>query len=412
MKRLVLVGAGHAHARVLREFASRAPRDAEIVLASSVVQAPYSGMMPGWLAGHYRWEDCTIDFGRLAQAAGARLVRADACGLDPDRRELTLEDGTRLDYDLLSLNVGSTLRPPALPGSIVLPLRPLACLRERWRDWCAALPSLPNRPLRIAMVGGGAAGVEMLLAAQWRLARIAPTREFQFALYTRSDRLLPAAPPDVSARLSALCAARGIELHYNQSVDAGGHALDRTPDLIFWAAGAQAVSWLRSTRLAADAHGFIEIDPALRSTSHSNVFAVGDCAGWKTPLPKAGVYSVRMGPVLAANLRNAAESRPLRAYRPQARFLALISAGDRRAVASWGPFSFSGEWVWRWKDWIDRRFIQRYALDQAPPGCRDARRRPGDPPLQRRQRKRTAGTATNVKTPMRNDAAALNVGNC
>jgi len=368
MKRLVLVGAGHAHARVLREFALHPPSDIELTLVSSVVQAPYSGMMPGWLAGHYRWDECTIDFAALVDAAGGRLIRSDARALDPDRRELTLDDGTRLGYDLLSLNVGSTLTPPAFEGTTVLPLRPLSRLHEQWEAWCTSLSTLPDRPLHVAAVGGGAAGVEILLAAQWRLARIAPARSFRFTLYTNADRLLPGSGRSVSKRLAALCEARGIELKFNTRIDSAIHRLEPTPDLLFWAAGAQAVSWLQNCGLATDAQGYVQVDSTLRSGSHANVFAVGDCAGWQSPLPKSGVYSVRMGPVLADNLRRAAASRPLQTYRPQARFLALISTGDHHAIASWGPFTFSGAWVWRWKDHIDRGFIRRYTIDSNAQG--------------------------------------------
>jgi NADH dehydrogenase FAD-containing subunit len=91
------------------------------------------------------------------------------------------------------------------------------------------------------------------------------------------------------------------------------------------------------------------------------VFGAGDCVNeLGHPLPKAGVFAVRAGPVLAANLRAALDAKPLQPHLPKKRFLALVSTGDRNAVAAWNGFSWSGGWVWRWKDRIDRAWIARY----------------------------------------------------
>lgn len=366
MKRVILVGTGHAHARVLRDFAQRPLHGIELVLASSVVRAPYSGMMPGWLTGRHCWDECTIDFMSLVETAGGRLMQADACALDPNRRELTLDCGSRLGYDLLSLNVGSTLNPPVFEGTTVLPLRPLWRLRSQWETWCSALAALPDRALHIAAAGGGAAAVEMLLAAQQRLARIAPARRFSYRLYTRADRLLPGATRRASARLAALCQARGMELSFNVRIDEDNPIPSQKPDLLLWATGAQAHPWLRNSGLATDAAGFVRVDSSLRSISHANIFAAGDCAAFAEPLPKSGVYAVRQGPMLAANLRAALEGQAPRAYRPQGRAMALLNLGDGSAMGLWGPFSAEGKWIMNWKDRIDRRFIQRHTLIAVP----------------------------------------------
>jgi NADH dehydrogenase FAD-containing subunit len=134
-----------------------------------------------------------------------------------------------------------------------------------------------------------------------------------------------------------------------------GRAL--SADCVFWATAAQAHRWPRASALLTDDAGFVKINRALRSISHPNVFAVGDCASWHKPLPKAGVYAVRMGPVLAHNLRAAIAGKDLLSYRPQRRFLTLIGTGDENAVASWGVFGVEGKWVWRWKQSIDQRFL-------------------------------------------------------
>lgn len=114
----------------------------------------------------------------------------------------------------------------------------------------------------------------------------------------------------------------------------------------------------------------MRIDEQLRSVSHPQVFATGDCASWAgQALPKAGVHAVRMGPVLASNLRAAlrapAAAGDLRVHRPQPRFLALLATGDGRAIASRGPFGAEGAWAWRWKHRIDRRFLKQFITAQA-----------------------------------------------
>jgi len=359
MARLVLAGAGHAHAQVLLEC-SRAPLPGvELVVVSPQALAPYSGMVPGWLAGTYRLDEMVIDFPGLCAAAGARWVAAEVDTLDPDGKQLMLTIGEALGYDLLSLNVGSTLRPPPGEAACMLAMRPLSALPAAYEtvlsDWSRG-PT--GRPWTVTAVGGGAAGVESLLAVLAVLAqlrKLRPDRPVQGGIVTSGTQLLPGL--SVPARRAAQLSSRWCE------------AIGRSSDLVLWATGAEAHDWQRDpTRrgsLSVSAQGFVQVDQQLRSVSHPDVFAVGDCAHWEPgphALPKAGVIAVRMGPVLSNNLRaaldGAAGSHP---YRPQRQFLVLLATGDGRAIASRGPFGTSGSWAWRWKDFIDRRFIARYA---------------------------------------------------
>lgn len=364
---MVLAGAGHAHAQVLLEW-SRAPLPGvELVVVSPQALAPYSGMVPGWLAGTYRLDEMGIDFLALCAAAGARWIAAEVDTLDPDRKQLMLTTGEALGYDLLSLNVGSTLRPPAEGGARMLAMRPLSALPAAYEavleDWSRGPTS---QPWTITAVGGGAAGVESLLAVLARLRKLRPDRPVQGGLVTSGIQLLPG----LSA--AARRAAQRALAHAGVAVQLGSRwcdAIGRSSDLVLWATGAEAHDWQRDpTRrgsLAVSAQGFVQVDDQLRSVSHPEIFAVGDCAHWEQgphALPKAGVIAVRMGSVLSNNLRaalaGAADSHP---YRPQRQFLVLLATGDGRAIASRGPFGASGSWAWRWKDFIDRRFIARYA---------------------------------------------------
>ena len=365
MKRLLLIGAGHAHAQVLKDWIAAPLPGTELVLVSPSTRAPYSGMVPGWLAGAYRFDDICIDFEVLAAAAGARLVIDELAALDADRRNVRLASGTQLDYDVLSLNVGSTLSPPTpLGGSRVLPLRPLGRLRQAWESLLDELVARPaDRALTVTAVGGGAAGVEALLAILARLRSLQPLRPIDAALITRGAALLPGLAPAAARAAQSALADAGVAVQLGSAYD---DATWQASDLLLWAAGAEAHAWQRECGLAVSPRGFICIDEQLRSLSHPQVHAVGDCAEWAQPLPKAGVYAVRMGPLLSRNLRAAVGVGVPLEYLPQRRVLALLATADGRAIASWGRWSARGRWVWRWKDRIDRAFLQRFAVSHRP----------------------------------------------
>jgi NADH dehydrogenase FAD-containing subunit len=276
-----------------------------------------------------------------------------------------LGSGEQIDYTLLSLNVGSTLRPPPLPDTRVLTLRPLSALRPAWEqllhDWRSADSTAA---LHVAAVGGGAAGFESVLAVVAQLRRLRPDRKVSGALFSRGAELLPGLAAPARRAAERALARSGIALKLGTPGDATTLA---GAGLVLWATGAQAHDWQRdATRrggLAASDEGFIRIDAQLRSLSHPRVFAVGDGAHWSpgAALPKAGVFAVRQGPLLLANLQAALTGAALKTYQPQRHFLALLATADGRAIAARGPFGASGRWAWHWKDRIDRAFIGRFA---------------------------------------------------
>lgn len=369
MKRLVLAGAGHAHAEVLRTWIDEPLQGVELVVVSPVPDAPYSGMVPGWLAGAYGFDDITIDFTALCRAAGARWVTGSIAALDAERQVLQLDTGEPLAYDRLSLNIGATVTPPpTVNGARVLPLRPLSALRHRYQQLLDGWRTdTGTSPLRVSAVGGGAAGFESLLAVLRRLRQLRPDRTVEGALLTRSDTLLPGHPVGAQRAAAAALQAAGVRVALGMAM---GAASTPDSDVVLWATGAEPHGWLthpsRVDGLALSPAGFVSIDPCLRSTSHPSIFAVGDCAHWQPPLPKAGVYAVRMGPVLARNLRADLLDEPCEPYRPQTEFLTLLSTADGSAIASRGRFSASGRWAGWLKDHIDRRFVRRYALGREP----------------------------------------------
>lgn len=363
-RRLILVGAGHAHALVLKAWASAPPAGVDLVVVSPHALAPYSGMVPGWLSGAYRFDDIVIDFQRLCEQAGARWVGAELESVDPAHQTLFLSNQESLRYDWLSLNVGSTvITPRGTYRARMIPMRPLAELRERYESLLSCWHAdRSEQPLKVVAVGGGAAGFESLLAVLHRLRTERPDRAVQGSLITRSPDILPGYP--AAARRAALRALHeaGAEV---RTGTAWSDSVGEHNDWVLWAAGAQPQGWQRDPArrgaLAMSAEGFIRIDAQLRSVSHPTVFAVGDCSQLTPALPKAGVYAVRMGPVLTHNLSAVLDERPLRSYAPQSRFLSLLATADGQAIASRGRWSLSGRWAWRLKDHIDRGFIRQFA---------------------------------------------------
>jgi selenide,water dikinase len=370
VKRLLLVGGGHSHVEVIRRFGLQPPAGVGVTVVSPDRHTPYSGMLPGLVAGHYAFDDCHIDLDRLCRNANVEFVPGTITALDLPRNEAVCADGRRIAFEIASVNTGSV--PAAgTPGARehAIGVKPVASFLTAWS---AALERVcaSAEPLRITVVGGGAGGVEILLAMERRLRATLPDRHPypELALITDSATLLPSHSRRVQRIFTRIFRERGIALHAGSGVtqvEPGLLRLSNGPsvaaDWAVWATGAAAPLWPRSSGLAVDARGFIQVDSSLRSVSHSNVFAAGDIASMGGhPHPKSGVYAVRQGPPLAHNLRAAIAGEPPAHYHPQPRALALISAGDRYAVASYAGLCVEGGWVWRWKDRIDRAFMARY----------------------------------------------------
>jgi selenide,water dikinase len=365
---LVLVGGGHSHVEVLRRFAMRPAPDIRLTLISRDIDTPYTGMLPGFVAGHYTYAECHIDLRPLARAAGARLFYNEAVGLELESKQVLCDGRPPVSFDYLSLDIGSRPGWCGIPGAAdyTLPVKPVDLFLSKWTAVEeAALRS--ERPFRIVVVGGGAGGVEICLTLQHRLS-MRGSNQAEFAIVTDQPELLPTHGRGVRQRLTRIAGARGIALHLDHKVVRVSPNLlhcesgKEIPfDAAVWVTSASAVPWLADTGLKTDARGFVLVNDELQSLSHPFVFAAGDTASIiGRQLAKAGVYAVREGPPLARNLRRAGRDEALEAYRPQRRHLALISTGDKYAVASRGSFSAEGAWLWQVKDFIDRRWMRMY----------------------------------------------------
>ncbi|MFO8126842.1 selenide, water dikinase SelD, partial [Yoonia sp.] len=355
---LVLIGGGHTHALVLRRWGMNPLPGVRVTVINPGPTAPYSGMLPGFVAGHYTRDELDIDLVRLARFAGARIINGYAIGIDKDARTIHVAGRPPVAYDVAAIDVGITSAMPDLPGfsTHATPAKPLGTFASRW-DAFRAQAQAPQ----IAIIGGGVAGAELALAMAHALRDKQPT----VRLIDRS-RVLAALGYKARQKMLAALIAHDIEIIEDAEVTeiyAEGVVLrdGRTirSDFTTGAAGAKPHDWIGQTGL--DLHeGFITVDAHLQSSA-SDIFAVGDCAHLShDPRPKAGVYAVREAPVLFDNLRAVLSGGNLRAYKPQRDYLKLVSVGARTALAEKFGTAREGPLLWKLKDYIDRKFMAQF----------------------------------------------------
>ncbi len=364
MKRLLLIGGGHSHLFVLEKFAGLDLGDTEVTMVSPGRWQYYSGMIPGWIAGHYHLDELRIDLQRLADNAGVKFIPDRIVDIDAQNCSVLLADGSRLDYDILSLDTGSGTKRSGLEGcgQKLLTIKPL---EDFQRAWSALIEEArQNDRYRLVVVGGGAAGVELALSALTALKGVCAMPRVH--LVTGAGGILHGQSEMARRRAWQILRNKGVTIHKDRAtgvvegvVTHSGFLVEA--DKVLAATGPSAPAFLRSTGLSLDSGGFIKVDPFHKSVSHQNVFAAGDvCARDDQDFERSGVHAVRLGPILAHNLLCSLTCRPLKEYRPQKRVLYLLACGEKYAIASWGRFAIAGGWVWRWKNYIDRRFVARF----------------------------------------------------
>jgi len=369
IKDIVLLGGGHSHVGVLKSFGMRPLPGARLTLISRDVETPYSGMLPGLIAGHYTLDEAHIDLTPLTRFAGARFFQDDVIGIDPDTRTVLLAGRPPVRYDLLSINTGSTPSTQQVNGAgeNVVPVKPINQFLTHWNQLQKRIDAREGG-IRIGLVGGGVGGVELILAIHHAISNSSRSNgDLNLELITADEEILPEQPTGVTRRFRRLLAERSITVHTGTRVTevrpgiVSGGGRDLRYDEILWVTQAGAPAWLSDAGLELDDDGFILVNDHLQSVSQPNVFGTGDVATMANhPRPKAGVFAVRQGPPLIRNLRASLLGHRLSTYRPQKAFLKLISTGNQYAVATRGVWSAEGRWVWRWKDWIDSRFMRKY----------------------------------------------------
>ena len=439
---IVLIGGGHSHVAVLKRFGMQPVAGVRLTLVTRDLLTPYSGMLPGLVAGHYTPEQAHVDLRRLSRFAGARVIHAPATGIDLDGRRVLAAGRPPIGFDVLSLDIGSQPTMGGIEGAEehALGIKPIDTFRERWAEAERDCRGRGGR-LRVAVIGGGAGGAELALSLRYRLRTLlkragAPDR-VEITLLAETREVVESHAPAVRRRMARLLGERGVRLLVGHrviavrpdGVEAVSPGEDRVVvgcDLAIAVTHAGAPSWLGDSGLDLDGAGFVRVRETLQTIAAPFVFAAGDVASFDARrLPKSGVYAVRQGPVLAANLARLAAGRSLKAYRPQPLTLALISSGDRNAVASWGRLAIEGRWVWRLKDRIDRRWMRKYQelprmggeAETAPPATLSGRREESAPGAGRAaagsgRRRATDALAVDITAAELGGAAAMRCGGC
>lgn len=354
-KHLLLVGGGHAHIQVLKAMHGQ---PIAVTLVSDDLVAPYSGMLPGCLAGQYEPRELSFELAKICRRAGHRFIQQRAQRILPAERIVELSNGEKLSYDVCSLNVG--IVPRELEGTTdttqLLYVKPVASFLQRWRSATEHF----HGGEKFVVIGSGAAAFELAIA----LAE----RGFSSVTLVTAEKGL-VLPPRL-AKLGRRALARlGVQLWEGERVSQVSAGRLQTPtrqlefDLALVATSASPTEAIRGSELPKFSAGHVLIDDYLRVKGYHDLFAAGDCAHLEShPLPKAGVYAVRQGTVLRHNLLVALNaSGALRPYRPQRQALALLISGHQRAILSWRGWAIEGRWVARLKHWIDRRFMERFS---------------------------------------------------
>lgn len=260
LRDIVLIGGGHSHAIVLRNFGMNPLPGVRLTLICTDSHTPYSGMLPGYVAGHYGYDEVHIDLRKLAQFAGARFYAGAVVGIDRGQQKVLCANRPPVPYDVLSINIGSTPQLQQTPGAaeFAVAVKPINRFNLRWLALLERAKT-HSGSLTIAVVGAGAGGTELLLAMQQRLrAELTLLGRdpalLKFHLFTAGEHILPTHNPRVRRSFEQVLQRRGVVVHTDAEVNqvaagrlqtARGEAL--AADEIIWVTQAGGAAWLRST---------------------------------------------------------------------------------------------------------------------------------------------------------------------
>ncbi len=366
---LVLVGGGHAHALMLRMWGMKPVQGVQVTLINPGPTAPYSGMLPGHIAGHYTRDALEIDLVKLARFAGARVIFGAADGIDAVRKVIHVPGRGEIAYDVASLDVGLHARATHILGfsEFGIGAKPLNAYADRWGSFLSEVKA-GNKSGAVAVIGGGVAGCELALAMAHRLRGLGKTN--CVTLIEANTKLANGTPGadrilrDEMLRLGVtVVSAVEVEVVTAEAVKLRGYS-DVASEFTVGTAGGFPHYWLVTSDLPKDAAGFVHVDERLLVSGYQDLFAVGDCAAlMASPRPKAGVFAVRAAPVLYHNVSAALTGSEMKPFRPQADYLKLMSLGSKDAMAAkWGRcLATPKSQLWRWKDHIDQSFMRKFS---------------------------------------------------
>lgn len=366
MKKILLIGCGHAHLFVLEYLITNTVPDTQVILISPSIWHEYSGMLPGWMAGYYVLDDCRINIKKLVEKTQVTFIEDTVTAMRAEECYVVLSSKQRVYYDSLSLDIGSDIRMDSLAqlGAICTPVKPFDEFRSSWTHIIAQ--SQKKSGYTLVVIGGGAAGVELSFAAQDVFLKKSPSSKV--ILIAGQGGILRNHAAAVKEKVQKALSRYNIHVISQRAIaDNGKLLLDNgqavSADKIIAATQAMPAAWLSQSQLALDSEGYVLVNRFHQSVSHVAIFAVGNvCSREDTHLERSGVHAVRVGPILVNNLLAHKQGKALKSYNPRKKVLYLLACPNQRAIASWGRWSAHGIWIWRLKDWIDRHFISRFTI--------------------------------------------------
>jgi NADH dehydrogenase FAD-containing subunit len=367
-KSLVLAGAGHAHMTILSHIREIVDQGFRVVVVGPSEHHYYSGMGPGVLGGTYTPEEIRFPVKRMVDDGGGTFLLDRVVRVDPVEKKLFLESGRSVGYDVVSFNTGSFVPSPKsstdkdrpASGLAVKPIENLAAGREMIQR------TGRERTVRIGVVGGGPAGVEVA-GNGWAAARDAG-KGATVRLYA-GKKFMPRAPERVRRLCRKELERRSVEIvegSYVRRSDEQGIELENgrrfKEDVIFLALGVMPSRLFHDSGLKTGPDGGLAVNRYLQSPDHPELFGGGDCIHFlEQPLDKVGVYAVRENPVLFHNVLAQLKSEPLQPFDPGGDYLLVYNLGAGRGVLHKRFLSFDGRLAFRIKDFIDRKFIRRFS---------------------------------------------------
>jgi pyridine nucleotide-disulfide oxidoreductase family protein len=371
MFNLVFIGGGHSHAIALKLWGKKPVLGVKVTLISDVKNTPYSGMLPGYLGGYYNYEQTHINLEKLAKFARINLIIDSVIDIDPHKKNITCKSGKRIDFDLVSIDIGSTPKNSDIHGANLstIPAKPVNLLLEKWQEILNEAEQNKDKLLTLNIIGGGAGGVELAMNIYRKLSNILALDKLKINLIHKREKILSNQNEWASNKLTEILKSKNINLYFNTIVKAVNKdniitesGLKIPADHHFLVTQASAPLWLKHSSISSDQDGFILIKDTLQSINYDFIFATGDIATMiNYPRPKAGVFAVKQGKPLYENICNFLNNKPFKSHHPQKYYLNIIGTGNSSAVAMWGYFGWESPILWHWKKNLDITFMKQFA---------------------------------------------------
>lgn len=373
---LLLIGAGHAHVKFLRQWAEKPCPGWRITLLSPYAHHTHSAMLPGYVAGHYKATDCQVDLAPLVKEAQVEWIRGYCVGLQTLKNQVeynlaTRPDGvpSKLSFDVLSIEAGSSIDRRRLEGqmpgatSYALSLRPIEVFVDLWPK---VIDLARQKPPSMVVIGSGVLAAEIAFAAEQSM-RLYGVNGARFSLITGPGEWLPGVDQELRERVVAQLRRRHISLIHATCTAIGDEALELgsqaalTCDVPILAMDSQAPLWLQNSGLNLSASGHALTTPQQRSAGADHVFLVGEASACQDqPDNREAANSLEARDVLAHNLWASLAGQSLKKHAPLRQVPRVISCGTGHTIARWGRWTIEGVMAWWWKSRQDRRIMKDY----------------------------------------------------